>query len=205
MLKGRNSGAQGYLVESTENSRIFYLSDVSGRFIRNETVAFNGITTTGTIKHRWRYGLNDVKSLYAERDDNIGISTFGADVNLRGFVTRRRSGNIGIASISLNAGAFPGICTITVSDPDVFRFARPAHRYQDFQSGTEPPLNDPNNNLPTRGRLVGGDIIRWTDPLTSEQCFGRCIRRFSNDLNTSTFHVVGVATVSGITRFTYSY
>ena len=46
-VEGRNSGAQGYLVESTENSRIFYLSDVSGRFIRNETVAFNGITTTG--------------------------------------------------------------------------------------------------------------------------------------------------------------
>ena len=75
-----------------------------------------------------------------------------------------------------------------------------AHRYQDFQSGTEPPLNDPNNNLPTRSRLVGGDIIRWTDPRTNEQCFGRCVRRFSNDLNTSTFHVVGVATVSGITR-----
>ena len=199
-VEGRNSGAQGYLVESTSNSRIFYLSDVSGRFLRNETVAFNGITTTGTIKHRWRYGLNDVKALYAERDDNIGISTFSADVNLRGFRSRRGTGNIGIASISLNAGAFPGICTITVADPDVFRFARPAHRFQDFQSGTEPPLVDPNGNLPTRSRLVGGDIIRWTDPRTNEQCFGRCVKRTSNDLNTSTFHVVGVATVSGITR-----
>ena len=199
-VEGRNSGAQGYLVESTSNSRIFYLSDVSGRFLRNETVAFNGITTTGTVKHRWRYGLNDVKALYSERDDNIGISTFSADVNLRGFRNRRGTGNIGIASVSLNAGAFPGICTITVADPDIFRFCRPAHRFQDFQSGTEPPLVDPNGNLPTRSRLVGGDIIRWTDPRTNEQCFGRCVRRFSNDLNTSTFHVVGVATVSGITR-----
>ena len=199
-VEGRNSGAQGYLVESTSNSRIFYLSDVSGNFLRNETVALNGITTTGTIKHRLRYGLNDVKSLYSERDDNIGISTFSADVNLRGFKSRTRTGNIGIASISLNAGAFPGICTITVADPDIFRVCRPAHRYQDFQSGTEPPIVDPNGNLPNRSRLVGGDIIRWTDPRTNEQCFGRCVRRFSNDLNTTSFHVVGVATVSGITR-----
>jgi hypothetical protein len=108
-IKGKSSGATGYLRYSTTNSGIATFYGVQGKFSKNEKFIFNGTEDLSRISIAvTSYGTSDIKSLYGI----VGSAyTFTADVMQSSAVP------VGIVSITSQSG---GVSTVTSS---TFRFA----------------------------------------------------------------------------------
>ena len=63
-VKGRSSGAVGFLKESIIDSKNLKLYSTKGSFVPGESFSFDGIDTGRISVATTAYGLNDVKSLY---------------------------------------------------------------------------------------------------------------------------------------------
>ena len=77
-FKVSRSGATGYVVSAVTNATDFKLVDVSGKFLKNESILINGIQDGRLITKVDTFGFSDVASL----ESAVGVSTFSADVVL---------------------------------------------------------------------------------------------------------------------------
>ena len=120
-VKGKNSGATGYLYDGVGGSVTLTLSDVKGEFQVGEALIFNGVQSPSvSIVHIDSYSMSDVKSVYqywAEAADRTKYpGTFTADVVLENLdVPNIQTGvlTLGAGTTTLYAGGtqFVGIKT----------------------------------------------------------------------------------------------
>lgn len=105
-IEGKNSGANGYLVVGiTTTTTEFDLYQVSGNFIKNESLIINGIDSNRIIKEVTDFSINDV---YQITSFNTSPATFTADT-----VLSRKSDLGGTFNIS-------GFGTITSSNDNFY-------------------------------------------------------------------------------------
>jgi len=64
-IRGKASGATGFLRYNVSNSNTLYVYNVSGRFIYGEELYFDEIDTNKIITNVQTYGIDDVKSVYS--------------------------------------------------------------------------------------------------------------------------------------------
>jgi hypothetical protein len=100
-VEGQNSGASAFLKDAVSASSLITLYDTSGKFIKNESLVFSGISSSRVATAITSYGISDVKSVYGQVG---GGSTFSADT------IQSLKFNVGIATISTEVS---GISTIT--------------------------------------------------------------------------------------------
>ena len=93
-VKGKNSGATGFLKNSVSNSTLMVLYQTTGEFSNFESLIFDGDETISRIcRNVTSYGISDVRSVYG----TVGTGkTFSADV------IQTTKFNVGIASIVPN-------------------------------------------------------------------------------------------------------
>ena len=100
-IKGKESGATGYLRYAATDARNITIYNTKGNFSRGERLIFDGIQNTRIVTDIKSYGIGDVKSLYGI----VGTAyTFTADT------TQNTLYNIGQVTITPN---FSGISTVT--------------------------------------------------------------------------------------------
>ena len=103
-IKGKSSGAVGFLRYNASNSGIITAYNTKGTFVVGEKFIFDGIENTRVSTSITAYSTNDVKSLYGI----VGsASTFTADVK------QSTIANVGQVQITATGG---GISTVTSAD-----------------------------------------------------------------------------------------
>ena len=107
-IKGKNSGATAFLKDSVNNVTTLTIYQVSGSFIKNESLIFDGIEDGRIITDIVKNSISDVKSLFGTTDGVIGINTFSADA------IQSVSSNVETATVSQFSG---GVAALTVSGP----------------------------------------------------------------------------------------
>jgi len=110
-IKGRSSGAVGYLRYDASNSGIITAYSTKGSFIVGERLIFDGIENTRVSTAITAYGTNDVKSLYGI----VGTAhTFSGDVK-QSIQYQVGQVNItaqsGVSTVSSTSFVFAGIVT----------------------------------------------------------------------------------------------
>lgn len=104
-VKGKSTGATGFLKENVNSSKSLVLYQTTGNFSLNEGLIFDGIESNRVSIAVTSYGFSDVKSLYGV----VGTgNTFAADV------VQSTKFNVGVANISQSSS---GISTITSTNP----------------------------------------------------------------------------------------
>jgi hypothetical protein len=134
-IKGKSSGAVGFLRYDVTNSGIITAYNVSGRFLPGEKLIFDGIENVGITTLVTEYKIDDVSSVYSS--DNSG-NIFSADI------IQEVAFNTGTVSITAPSPG-TGISTVSSSTFEFFRFAKP----NDILS-----FINPDNNLLTYARVV---------------------------------------------------
>jgi hypothetical protein len=103
-IKGKSSGAVGFLKYNAPNSGIITAYNTKGTFVVGEKFIFDGIENTRVSTAVTSYSTNDVKSLYGI----VGsASTFTADI--------KQSNLVDVGSVQITA-AGGGISTVTSSN-----------------------------------------------------------------------------------------
>jgi len=103
-IKGKASGATGFLKYAVTNSGIITAYNIKGSFALGESFIFDGIENNRVSTAVTAYGTNDVKSIY-------GI--VGAASTFNGDVIQSSNNVIGLVNISAGSG---GISTVTNAD-----------------------------------------------------------------------------------------
>ena len=112
-IQGKNSGAGGFVVSGISSTiSLFDLYQVSGAFIKNESLIINGVENNRTIKAIIDYGINDVNQITSY---NTSPATFTADTVLSR--TLNLSDNLSPYTIT---AAVSGISTITTSNGNFY-------------------------------------------------------------------------------------
>lgn len=137
-IKGKTSGANGFLVSGiTTTTTEFNLYQVSGDFIKNESLIINGIESNRVITDIRDYSLKDV---YQITSSSNGITTnFTADTLLTTKFNRSNKGS----SYTISNGS-SGISTITTSNDNFYR---------NIRVGDVISYTKPNETLPTYNRV----------------------------------------------------
>ena len=104
-VKGKNTGATGFLKDSVTSSKSLTLYQTNGNFSLNESLIFDGIESNRVSTAVTSYGFSDVKSVYGLVGSG---STFSADV------IQSTKFTVGVANITQSS---VGISTITSSNP----------------------------------------------------------------------------------------
>ena len=124
-IKGKYSGATGYLKNAVSNSTSLELYDVKGEFLQNEPTIFSRFDMEGNPNTRvavavTSYGIRDVKQVYAGAqlgDKAIsGITTFTGNVIQKfkynfgdsRLTSSTGSGAVSISTITSESPVFPG-------------------------------------------------------------------------------------------------
>jgi len=112
-VKGKSSGATGYLKSAVSNSTDVTLYNTKGNFITGEQFIFNGIESGNISAGSTSYNTKDIKSIHGTVST---ASTFNGDIIQSVF------SNIGEVRISAatTSGASLGISTVTSTDPNKF-------------------------------------------------------------------------------------
>lgn len=100
-VKGKSTGATGFLKDSVTSSKSLTLYQTTGNFSLNEGLIFNGIESNRVSTAVTSYGFSDVKSVYGLVGSG---NTFSADV------IQSTKVNVGVANITQSD---TGISTIT--------------------------------------------------------------------------------------------
>ena len=112
-IQGKNSGAGGFVVSGIgSTASLFNLYQVSGNFIKNESLIINGIENNRAIKTITDYGVNDVNQITSY---NTSPATFTADTVLSR--TLNLSDNQSPYTITAAAS---GVSTITTSNSNFY-------------------------------------------------------------------------------------
>ena len=130
-IKGKNSGATAFLKDSVNDATTLTIYQVSGSFIKNESLIFDGIENGRIITDISKNDISNVKSLFGTTDGVIGINTFSADT------IQSVSSNVGIATVSEFSG---GISTVRSSDPSFLSNVSVGDllQYSDLSSSQDP-------------------------------------------------------------------
>ena len=130
-ITGKNSGATAFLKDSVNDASTLTIYQVSGSFIKNESLIFDGIENGRIITDISKNDISDVKSLFGTTDGVIGINTFSADT------IQSVSSNVGIATISKFSG---GMSTVRSSDPSLLSNVSKGDllQYSDLSSSQDP-------------------------------------------------------------------
>ena len=133
-IKGKNSGATAFLKDSADDTNTLTIYQVSGSFIKNESLIFDGIENGRIITDISRNDISNVKSLFGTTDGVIGINTFSADT------IQSVSSNVGIATVSEFSG---GISTVRSSDPSFLNNVSVGDilQYSDLSSSQDPIIS----------------------------------------------------------------
>ncbi len=101
-IKGARSGATGFVRSSGTNVTDFSLIDVTGKFIKDESILLNGVQNGRVITKVDSFEFNDVKSI----ESAVGVSTFAADILLddTSRLTNLVSSNMRLSNNSGNTG-----------------------------------------------------------------------------------------------------
>ena len=105
-IRGKNSGATAFIKDDVTDSNIITIYQVSGSFVKNESLIFDGVENGRIITDIIKNKISDVKSLFGTTDGVVGINTFSADT------VQSASSNTGTATISKFSGE---VSTLTVS------------------------------------------------------------------------------------------
>ena len=108
-VKGKSSGASGFLQSAVSNSASLVLYQNQGSFIPNEQLIFNGIENSRIATAITAYDSSDVKSIYGTLDGTVGLSTFAGDILLS------KSFEIGQLTID-GVNVVSGLSTATTSN-----------------------------------------------------------------------------------------
>ena len=103
-VKGKSSGAKGYLRYDGRNSGIITAYNTKGSFIVGERLIFNGIEDSRVSVAITQHTLDEVKSMFGRVGSAL---TFSADTK------QYTSTSVGLVNISANGG---GISTVTSTD-----------------------------------------------------------------------------------------
>jgi len=133
-IKGKNSGATAFLKDSADDTNTLTIYQVSGSFIKNESLIFDGIENGRIITDVSKNDISNVKSLFGTTDGVIGINTFSADT------IQSVSSNVGIATVSEFSG---GISTVRSSDPSFLSNVSVGDilQYSDLSSSQDPIIS----------------------------------------------------------------
>ena len=115
-IKGKYSGATGFLVNAITNSTSLDVYDVSGKFIVNEPYEINGIANNRVAVAVTAHGMQDVKSIYGGPSASIGPGSVGAAKSFSGDILQRPVFSFGSGSVTSKNGS-TGFSTITSSNP----------------------------------------------------------------------------------------
>ena len=112
-VKGKSSGATGYLRYALSNSTDLTVYNTKGKFVAGEAFIFNGTESGNVGVAITAYSTSDIKSINGTVST---ASTFNADVK------QSLLSNIGQVKITdpPTAGASAGISTVTFTDPNKF-------------------------------------------------------------------------------------
>ena len=112
-IKGKSSGATGYLRNAVTSSTSLTVYNTKGKFIPGEQFIFNGIESGNVAAASTSYSTSDIKSIRG----TVGTAnTFNADV--------KQSSLFSIGEVNITdpptSGASAGISTVTSTDPNKF-------------------------------------------------------------------------------------
>ena len=82
-IKGKSSGASGYLVNAGGGSTFINLRGTSGSFAKGEQITVNGVDFSRTIAEFVEYGTQNIKSV--RQESGSGFPLFTADSVLERF------------------------------------------------------------------------------------------------------------------------
>ena len=101
-IQGARSGATGFVRSSGTSVTDLSLIDVTGKFVKDESILINGVQDGRVITKVDSFGFNDVKSIKSA----VGVSTFEADVllDMGSKLTNLISGNLRLSNTSGNTG-----------------------------------------------------------------------------------------------------
>ena len=107
-IKGKYSGATGFLRSAVSNSTSLVVYEKNGEFIANEPFEINGIANNRVATAVTSFGMQDVKAVYGGPDlGNVGFAkTFNGDIIQRPVI------NFGNAQFSAKTPQ-TGLCTVT--------------------------------------------------------------------------------------------
>ena len=136
-IKGKYSGASGFVVDPSSNER-FYIRQTSGTFVVGEPIIVNGIDTSKTIVRTRVFGIQDIKSIKQGNTFGYAGNNFTAD-----FILDREILQGGIAQVNISA-ADAGISTVTaggrpfngIKVNDIIRYQRSGITSETFSKVT---------------------------------------------------------------------
>ena len=145
-IKGKYSGATGFLVSAVSNSTSLEIYEKKGEFLTNEPFEINGIANNRVATAITSFGMQDVKSIYGGPDlGNVGFAkTFNGDVIQRAVI------DFGNAQFTAKDNA-TGVCTVTSENPlfpgtlkvgNILSFAGLGNNVPSFARITEVNTND---------------------------------------------------------------
>tara|TARA_Y100000592_G_scaffold23880_1_gene37221 strand:+ start:18171 stop:25631 length:7461 start_codon:yes stop_codon:yes gene_type:complete len=108
-IKGKNSGATGFLKEAATDTKSLVLYETSGKFILNENFIIDGVENSRVATAVTSYGISDVLSVFGSANGaEVGAArTFSADVVLT------PNFNVGVATITAAANDFTSVIRST--------------------------------------------------------------------------------------------
>jgi hypothetical protein len=136
-IKGKSSGASGFLRSNVSNSTSLILYNCQGNFLVGESFLFDGIDNTRIATAITQYKISDIKSIYA----NFGSGyIFNADLKQNNHI------DVGQVNISANVS---GISTVFTPD---FIFSNSA------KSGDIVSYTDPSKNAITFSKISSVNV-----------------------------------------------
>ena len=112
-IKGKNSGASGFLRYDVSAGTALTVTQTSGNFIKNESLIFNGHQNGRVAIAVTEYGISNIKSVYGTNNGVSGINTFTAntlqDTSFSvGIATLSPAGSSNISTVRSPNTLFPG-------------------------------------------------------------------------------------------------
>jgi hypothetical protein len=177
-IEGKSSGATGFLKYDAFHSQnvILTLTNVSGQFIKNESLVINGVEINKILTTSVNdFNLGDVKSVFQSKDEYSGLGThFNADTVLDKVISLSKVGSEFQISGNMNASAGILTCTNTllsniVRPNDIVIYSNPNPR-----------------------------IVNGVDEISDPQLTYNKVEEV--DSNGKNLTIVGVSTVTGVNR-----
>ena len=125
-IKGKSSGASGFLVDAASGAAVgLLLRQTSGTFAKGEQITVNGVDFSRTILDFVQYGTQNIKSVRQAADADYGFPLFTADSILEKFSMPNgisqisiplvgNLGNTGVTTVAITGKVFSGIRTDTL-------------------------------------------------------------------------------------------
>ena len=113
-IKGKYSGATGFLKDAVSNSTSLDVYEKSGEFLQNEPFEFNGVANNRVAVAVTSYGVEDVKSVYGGPQ----LGNVGAARSFAANVIQKNSFLFGEATLESSTGSGAvSISTVTSENP----------------------------------------------------------------------------------------